>query len=170
MIKEICFNIFLHSSTKTILNLSLIDKQFNEMSKNNYFWITKFKKSSCKTLIEWIDLYHHDTIYRMVENIQLPLCNFYNDMVYRSLIIDPNDTELSYILPYQHVEVNKLHYFYISFYETNEWLLDIISSAPRYRYVINKNKVIHYLKMIYRYFDVDVSINPYNENIYLTIK
>lgn len=173
---DVIFNIYLHASTKSIKNLSLVNKTFYNMSKNNYMWSTKLnEKNGNKTLKEWIDLYHYKKINSLILDIQIPIINiFNNELMYKSLIIDPNDLmtcELNYILPefYDNLDdKHKLHYFYISFYETKEWIFDIISSAPRYRAVINYKQLVEYLKIIYRNFEVD-TVKSFNENIYLIL-
>lgn len=173
MIDEIVFHILLHCSPKSLLNLCLVNKQFYNICINNYLWVSKFKNENLKNLplIKWVNLYYDTKINRIVDDIQLPIINIFNDIMYKSIIIDPNDCQLSEILPYVYYNVedkNKLHYFYITFYDTKEWIFDIVSAAPRYRYVINKNKVIQYLKTIYIHFEVEDKIH--DENIWLTLK
>lgn len=182
MLNDIVFNILLHSSTKSIINLSILNTQFNKMSRNDYMWYIKFKINNLNvenlslTLNQWIDLYHKEKINEIINNIKSPILNVYgNDTIYKSIIIDPNDLmtcQLSYILPefYHNIEdVHKMHFFYITFYETKVWVFDIITSAPRYRSMINQFQLFDYLKIIYRNFNVNDSIKTYNENIYLTL-
>lgn len=173
---DVIFNLYLHASTKTIKNLSLVNKLFYNMSTDNYMWSTKLnEKNINKTLKEWIELYHYKKINELILDIQIPIMNiFNNELIYKSIIIDPNDLitcELSYILPefYDNVDdKHKLHYFYITYYETKEWIFDIISSAPRYRAVINYHQLVEYFKIIYRNFEIDIR-QSYNENIYLIL-